>query len=161
MKKILKKFFSSITGADIGMAAGLLAVNTFYCLAYLPIFIIVGFAVSDYSLPDMMDTAIIYFVIPFILTIVSGVLIRKLNMWLLSLPIQFLVYNGVLYMLFGAGVTIVQGAFGSVSISTRLLFIGRLFLYQIPGVSVRLLINFLLRKLRARKQAVAINSVLE
>ncbi|MBQ7353961.1 MAG: hypothetical protein IJW62_00410 [Clostridia bacterium] len=79
-----------------------------------------------------------------LVSIETGVLIRKLRLWLLSLPIQYLLCFTACYL------------FIPNQASTWALLIAQVLIAQLPGVVIGLFIRYLIRKFRARKQAVAI-----
>lgn len=121
-------------------------INELCCLFPVQIFlfIIFGLARLTENLPLRDHITAIYLltiVLPIvILVLLAGLLIRRIDVWLVSLPLQF-----SLYFVSLDSKSIVS--LDSESIALRAEFIGMLLLFQFLGV----IVGFLVRKIKAKR----------
>lgn len=150
MKQQLSKFFKPITVIDWVIFAGFILLNIAFCVAYFFIRLILAASIKDFFPPDYAPGSFFKIsplarlttecILAVLVSIETGVLIRKLRLWLLSLPIQYLLCFTACYL------------FIPNQASTWVLLIAQVLIAQLPGVVIGLFIRYLLRKLRARKQ---------
>jgi hypothetical protein len=82
----------------------------------------------------------------------ASILISKFRTWLFSLPLQYILYLVVLAMADIGDLTTLWTS--DVSLYYHLQVSLALVLHQIPGVAIGLLIRYLIRKVKARKQPI-------
>ena len=145
MKQQLSKLFKPITKSDWVKFAVFILLNIIFCISlpWVRLFVV---AIVDSYFPNHTIFGIHYtqsqayiavdLILLLFLQIWSGVFIRKLRIWLLSLPLQFVLGCLVLYLLYS-----------DVIFSVKL--IGHHILAQAIGVFIGLYV----RKHRKRKQA--------
>ena len=151
MKKLLHKITASIKISDIFRVCGLMAINLVHIYCSMLVLVVVGFGVAD------GNTILTYIIIATPLTISAGLLIRTLKVWLISLPVQFIVYLAMMMIVLFLDVPCsILGGLEGAGTGILLRLAGIRLLVQIPGVAVGLLIRYLIRKIRARKQATPI-----
>ena len=155
MKKLLQKITASIKISDIFRVCGLMAINLVHMFfSFYPLLVLALF-VDDWY-PHLMNRypnfAILIIVTA--LAIPTGFLIRTLKVWLVSLPVQVIVYFVILSLCLN---DLVEAFSGDAPYLLACIICTAFFLLaQIPGVAVGLLIRYLIRKIRARKQATPI-----
>ena len=157
MKQRLAMFFKPITKADWIKFAVFMLLTLSFCLFYYICCCFVGGTTSLIFKPRIISSggpfgraddslaimaAKIFLMI--VLQIWTGLLISKLRVWLLSLPIQ--------YLLCFTGRCLIHPGYAMVNAQ----LVAQVLVAQIPAVAVGLLIRYLIRKYNARIQATPI-----
>ncbi len=139
MKKLLRSLSMSITISDSIRVLLLSALDLLYVCSFpIMLYFLALFITND----NFYVAAV---VIACILTICAGLLIRTFKIWIVSLPVQFVLCVTLMY---GAHLTGMSVG-GNLTIAFCAGLAGILLLIQVPGIFVGLLI----RKRRNRKQA--------
>ena len=143
MKQQLSKLFKPITKSDWVKFAVFILLNIIFCISlpWVRLFVV---AIVDSYFPNHTIFGIHYtqsqayiavdLILLLFLQIWSGVFIRKLRIWLLSLPLQFALYALTLWLIGENANSIGR-------------FLSHLLIAQVVGVAIGLLV----RKHRARK----------
>ena len=108
-------------------------INELCCLFPVQIFLFIIFGLERLTRGHITAIYLLTIVLPIvILALLAGLLIRRIDVWLVSLPLQF----GLYFV-----------SIDSESIASRLKFIGMLLLFQFLGV----IVGFLIRKIKAKR----------
>lgn len=157
MKALLKSFFSPIRFWEYIELLALYVLNMLFLLYMIPLLFIIMFGAVEVLQPvdELIDSYAITVILAkglpaIILSIAAGALINQLRVWLLSLPIQFLLYTVGMYVMYDSQIAIGD----AMSMSECAQTAGILLLIQLPGVAIGLLFRYLIRKLRARKLSI-------
>ena len=157
MKQRLARFFKPIFPIDWAKLVVFMLLNLAFCLSFYYCEMFIAVQIKDYFPLRHMEMyefsfsnagPLAYLTADIILMVFmqiwTGLLISKLRVWLISLPIQYLLCLTVWCLLF----------FDCAMIGVKL--VAQVLVAQIPAVAVGLLIRYLIRKIRARKQATPI-----
>ena len=147
MKKSISEFFKSFTKADWGKLSAFVLINIGFCVSFGFIRLFVVMLIGDFFPPRYLGGSIFHvrtahplayrtanIILMLFLQLWTGALMKKLQLWLVSLPIQFVLCFFALYLLIP----------GALLLAAQL--VGQVLIAQIPAVFIGLYI----RKLCAR-----------
>ena len=139
-----RKLIKSFERADCYKLLALTFLNALFC-GFFPIVAMylstmLDGLLSPFISSDVARVVVIDLALAMICAIPGGIFISKLRVWLLSLPVQFVLYFAILAFIYG-----------SMSISALISVL--MLAAQIPGIFSGLLIRYLVRKVKAHKQS--------